>query len=494
MAETLGQDLTGTLSRYASTLSLGEVPDDIVLNAKRLLLDTMGAILGATHTRMAPIAHACAQMLGAGDDATVAGRSERGSLGAAVYVNARLGNCMDLDETFPVGHHFGVGAVVAGLALAEARRLSGRDLLLALIAGYEVGGRLASAAGPPMFIADGKVTGYPVLYGFAAPVVFAAATAAIKLMRLDADTSRQVFGIAGATTPVPVMSKWSESVDLPDAKYAEAGWCSLAGVLAAEAARHGATGFSSILDGERGLLRMSGTESFDPDTLVGDLGARWMLADITYKPWPTCRWTHQPMTALAQVMRERRIDPSQVISVTIETNRLLCTPRFRNPDPRSFCSRQFSIPHAVAMMLLDVPVGAAWLDPARDADPRVASLRHKVEVTHFDRADVFAGHIVHGQVRNMPARAIVRLADGTTLVGDTEFALGDPWHRDTAYDDEAVIAKFRTASELAPHRADDLVDAVHSLEKLPSVDRLVGALRPAREVARVRQAGRAARS
>ncbi|WP_233838922.1 MmgE/PrpD family protein [Paraburkholderia sp. ZP32-5] len=477
MNDTATTDLTGALAHFASTLDVRDVPDGVKADARRLLLDSIGCMLAATHTRIAPIAYGMADFLGAGNLASIAGRRERASLAAALYANGRLANCMDLDETFPVGHHFGVGAVVAALALGEARRATGAQLLQALITGYELGGRVASASGPPMFIEDGFVTGYPDLYSFGASVVFAAAGVAIQLLGQDAALARQTLGIAGSNAPLPVMSKWSESPDLPDCKYADAGWASLAGVFAAQSAALGATGFGTIFDGDRGLIRMCGTESFDPDTLIGGFGSRWMLSDITYKPWPTCRWTHQPLTALDWAGHGAGVDVAKIASVLIETNVLLCTPRFRNPTPRTFCARQFSIPHAVAMLLLNVPVGPAWLDERQDDDPRVVALRNKVTVSHWDRANAFSQHIVHGQVRNMPARATITLTSGETFTAETEFALGDPWERDTAWSDEDVIAKFRIACGLDSARADALIEAVMNVDTLSDIEPIVGALR-----------------
>jgi 2-methylcitrate dehydratase PrpD len=469
MSYEVERDVTGELATYCSSLRLADVPSPIAHAAKLLLLDSLGCIIAATGTPVAPVARASTTMFGSGDEATVAGRSGRGSLAAAIYANGRLANCMDLDETFPVGHHFGVGAVVAALALAEAHQRSGKDVLLALVAGYELGGRIASANGAPMYVEDGRVTGYPDLYGFSGSVAFAAAAAGIKLFDLDPAVARQALGLAGSNTPVPVMSKWSEAVDLPDCKYCDAGWCSLAGVFAVQAARLGMTGFDNILDGNRGLIRMLGTETFDRQSLVGGLGERWMLADLTYKPWPTCRWTHQPLTALAKALRQEPVDWRQVRRITIGTNLLLCTPRFRNAQPRTFCSRQFSIPHMVTMAVLGIPPGPQWLDERQDADPRVQPLRNKIVVEHWDRGDAFAHDIVHGQVRRMPARVTIELEGGRSVSADTEFALGDPWDPATAYDDAAVIDKFRVVTGLDAGAVDRIVDAALALESQPDV-------------------------
>lgn len=471
-------DLTGALARFSSTLELDNVPINVKADARRLLLDSIGCMIGATRTRMAPIAYGLAEFLGDGDLASVVGRKHHASLAGALYANGRLANCMDLDETFPVGHHFGVAAVVAALALAEARKASGSRFLQAVITGYELGGRVASALGLPMLFTEGRLTGFPDLYSCSASVVFAAAGAAIQLESQGETLARHTLGIAGSNTPLPAASMWASStLDLPDCKYADAGWAALAGVFAARSAALGATGFSAIFDGDRGLIKMSGTDRFDPDTLVGGLGSRWMLADITYKPWPMCRWAHHPLTALIKAAAKASIDVQQIERVVIGTNVFLCTPRFSNPVPRTFCSRQWSIPHAVAMVLLGVPVGPAWLDPSQDDDQNVRALREKVSIEHWEPANTFASHTVREQWRNMPARAMIAMRDGRLLVAEAEFAPGDPWTTDTAYGDQHVIEKFRAVSGLSTASADDVVQAVLNIEAQPDVEAIASVMR-----------------
>ncbi|MCC8977856.1 MmgE/PrpD family protein [Bradyrhizobium acaciae] len=471
-------DVTGTLARFASTLDLRNVPAAIKAEARRLLLDSIGCMTAATRTRMAPIAHRLADFMGVGNVASVVGRKQHASLAGALYANARLGNCMDLDETFPVGHHFGMAAVVTALALAEERNANGSQFLQAVITGYELGGRVASALGLPMLFTEGQLSGFPDVYSCSASVVFAATGAAIQLEAQDEALARQSLGIAGSNTPLPTTGMWASStIDLPDCKYADAGWATLAGVFAARSAGFGATGFSAIFDGDRGLIKMSGTDRFDPDNLIGGLGSRWMLADITYKPWPTCRWTHHPLTALLKALDNRNLSTDEIKEVVIGANVFLCTPRFRNPSPRTFCSRQWSIPHAVAMILLGIPVGPAWLDPAQDDDKNVRTLREKVRIEHWYRANLIQTNTIREQWRNMPAHVTIVLRDGTRLEAQTEYALGDPWTSDTAYGDQQVIEKFRSVSGLSEVRANDVIEAVSDIETQRDVKAIASALR-----------------
>lgn len=94
-------DMTGALARFISNLDLVSVPAKVQSEARRLLLDSIGCMLLAARTCIAPVSVQMAEFLGAGDVATIIGCDRRGSTAGALYANGRLANCMDLDETFP---------------------------------------------------------------------------------------------------------------------------------------------------------------------------------------------------------------------------------------------------------------------------------------------------------------------------------------------------------------------------------------------------------
>src|SRR5258708_135145 len=171
---------TRLMADYFSRLDLSDAPDRVVHEAKRLLLDTIGCLLAACDSEIAPVIRNAAALFGDGDVASIAGNPRRSSLLAAIYANGRLANALDFDETFPVGAHFGIGAVTVALAFAEAFRLSGREFLSSVLAGYEFGGRVAAHIGPVVRDAGGRVMGFPDTWGVAAPVVMAAVAASAR--------------------------------------------------------------------------------------------------------------------------------------------------------------------------------------------------------------------------------------------------------------------------------------------------------------------------
>ena len=464
-----------SLAVFLSDLQLDDVPPDLQQEGKRLLLDTIGCLVAGAETEIGPLVTGLGRLFGSQPEATVVGASERQSLLAAVYANGRIANAMDFDETFPVGVHFGVGAVIAALALGETRRLHGRDVLLATIAGYELGGRVASAIGPMVHIENGAVTGYPAVWGVGAPVVVAAAAASAKSLSLDADLFAQAIGLAVSNAPLPVGAQWSNAVHLPNCKYCDAGWCAVAGVFGALSAQRGSTGFEAVLDGDQGLVRMYGADAEGNGHLAHGLGSHWMLSDITYKPWPSCRFTHYPMTALSRLLSRSPLEPDEIQEIVVETSPLAQSERFTNPSPRTFASRQFSYPHLIAMMIAEVAPGSAWLDEGLAASPEVERIKQKVRIVPHPRGGEFAKDFERNQMRTLPGGVTIVKTNGETLREDADFALGDPWDDTTRFGDAEVVEKFR---DLVDHpQREAAIEAVMTLERQPSLAPVVELLR-----------------
>jgi 2-methylcitrate dehydratase PrpD len=364
--------------------------------------------------------------------------------------------------------------VTACLGLAEAYRLSGRQFLTSVLAGYELGGRIASYIGPVLHVQNGEVTGFPDVWGVAAPVVVGACAAAARARNLGPATFGHALGLAGSNAPLPCGSQWSSAVDLPNCKYADVGWCAVTGTFAALSAELGSTGFQQILDGPNGLARMCGVAAAEEKWLTEGLGVSWMLDDITYKPWPTCRFTHYSLTALERLLRTQHIDVDSVDEIAVETGPLACSKRFTNPNPVTFAAREFSYPHMVAMRLLNVPPGPRWLDAKHADDPRVRNLKKKVRVEEHPRGRNFATGIVRNQIRFMTG-GIRILAAGKTYHAESDYALGDPWEDATRFSDEDIARKFRGL--VAPDRAQAMLDAVMTIETLADISPLAVSLR-----------------
>jgi len=464
---------TAALVAYGSNLSLEDVPGHVRQEAKRLILDTLGCLIAGVDCEIGSIAGAMSPWFGTQPQATIAGKQSRGSLLGAIYANARTANALDLDETFPVGAHFGSAGVVVALALAEEFGHSGAEMLLSTIAGYELAGRVASYIGPVVDVDAGRVVGFPAVWGVAVPVVMAAAAATAKARGYEPSLYQQAIGLAGSNAPLPVGAQWSSAVDLPSCKYCDAGWCAVTGTVAALSAQQGSRGFTELLDAEHGLARMYGVAKADPSLLTAGLGERFMLEDITYKPWPSCRFTHYALTALAELLDRQPVAIENIREIVVESGPLAASIRFTNPEPATFASQQFSYPHMIAMMLLNVPPGPAWFDPKHGSDPVVHALKAKTRIVQHPRASRFAEAFVHNQIRAMPGGITIVTTDGVHRA-ESDYARGDPWSQRTRFGDAEIEAKF--AALVPGETGAELATAVMNLESESSVSRIVAAL------------------
>lgn len=468
------QSTTETISRFFVRMTLDDVPAAIRHEAKRILLDTLGCLVGGRASEIAPISDRLALLLGGSvgaDGSTLVGCGPTGIL-SAVYGNARMANALDFDETFPVGTHFASGAVAAALALGESEKASGEAVLRAVIVGYELGARVADYIGSVVQVDDGKVTGFAQVWGVAAPVVLAAMGAAAAIAGLDAEQFATAIGLAVTNAPLPAGALWSSAVDLPNCKYCDAGWCAVAGVFAVLSVKAGVTCSRTALDGAAGLARMCGVETFDEGSLVRDLGNRWLVADVTYKLWPTCRFTHYALSALQRILTEEQLAPEDIREIIVKTGPLAASARFTKPLPVTFSSRSFSYPHMVAMMVRGIAPGPEWLEPRNVTAPETRAISDLTTVIPHPQGADFASAMNGNQIREMPGGILVRTSKGE-FEADSKFAIGDPWSEVSRVGDDDLIEKFR---RMCGAGGADLVAMIFAIDSASSVRVLMQSL------------------
>lgn len=425
----------GPFIDYIAGLPFAAIPPEVVAEARRLHLDQAACIAAAKATEAGSVIASAAALFGDGPP----GRA---------YAFARLGDVMDFSDGC-IGAHFGGGAVAAALALGLTLGASGEALLAAIVAGFEAGARVAVASGPYLRAIDGEDTFDPV-WGITAPVVFAAAGAAANLMRLSPTIAAEGFALAAASTPVPIGAKWSEAIDLPDTKYGDTGWAALAGLSGMLMAASGTTGLTAIMERDRGFFTMLGRPEADTARLGEALGEVWFLPRVLYKAWPCCGMLFGAIDALDAIRAEGPVAAEDVTAIDVRLPANTRLPRFANPSPHTFASRQFSLPHVLSMRLLDVPAGPAWLAPEWAGDPNASHLRHTVTLSPLTEADRATG-------------CVAGLTLDTTDGAVRHAAMARPSGRRAPSDDEGIAAKLR-AQVAAP-------DAEQLLEKAAAPER-----------------------
>lgn len=296
--------------------------------------------------------------------------------------------------------HPGCVVVPVALALGERDGHSGRDILTAVLKGYEAMCRIGRTVGPAH---------YRIWHNTATCGPFGAAMAAACLLKLDREQTIAALGNAGTQSS----GVWEFMETGAMSKHLHAGRAAEAGLTAAELAVTGFTGPPAILEGARGLYAAMCPDPA-PGALLADPEAPWELHQTSIKPWPSCRHTHPVIDAALQL--HGQLDGEPVDKVEIETYQAaldVCD----NPMPDSEYAAKFSLYHCAAIALLDGQVGLASFTP--EARERTNDLRRRIRV----RA---ANPYVSAYPVAWGARVKIRMPAGRELSAVRSDCLGDP--------------------------------------------------------------------
>lgn len=473
---------TDKMASFISTTGFGDLPAHVVHQAKLLTLDVIGcAMSGFSHDR-GRISRQIMESFGGNPQATVIGSGKKIACIGAAYANANMASSLDNEETFMNAHHFSSNSVFSALAVAEKENASGKDLITAVAVGYDVGARVILSTGFLGKIVDGKVVRYSVVGAPCAHSMGSVASVS-NLLKLSQQQAVHALGLQGHLSPMPSTHLWTAIPDyLPLVKYGDNGWMAVGGIMSALLAREGFTSYpSGVLDGKDGFWKMYGAETCDFEVMTEELGNKWWIMEASFKPWPSCRYTHHPLTAIRRIVDKYNIEPEEVDSVVIKGSLIAWLPHFYNQDPKGPVDQQFSASHAVAMLMFRIPPGPDWQRADIMENPRIKEFRHRVTVELDPAMLQQVSRQISQQprvIKEVPVTVEI-IARGQTFVETVNYATGDPWEAEFRMDDEELKTKFRVnACSLLPlsakwrQRVEEIVAACLNLEQLANVNQL----------------------
>lgn len=443
------------LGAFAAGLRFEDIPAGAVREAGRMVLDTLGCMIAAWRedARKATMARALAEELGARGRASIVGGA-RSHPAVSALANGILANAADNDDTHKRALiHVGSVVVPAALAVAEEQGLGGRDLVAALVAGYEVAVRAGLAVMP---------SHYRFWHSTATNGTFGAAAAAARALGLAGAQIQAALGFAG--TQAAGLNAFFETGD--DTKSLHPGKAAMNGVLAARLAVLGASSPPDIFGHPKGYLA---AYSLAPNSgaLTEGLGETWEIEQNGYKPYPSILASHSPIGA-ALAIAGKRPDPSEIERVAVETYATVKT-HFSSKRVDSTMAARLSVPYCVAVALVDGMVSQRQFSPDRFRDPLIRRLLACTEVV----ADEALSRLYP---EKFPARVIVTMRDGRVLQSELMFPKGDPQNPLT---DAELADKFRNNARdfLAPDEIERLIDNAVDLGRLGSCEAITRSLR-----------------
>jgi len=446
--------ITRQLADFAADLTYDDLPADVIERTKLLIFDVTGVIVRARHdAESTPSLMAAVKRLGlAGGDCSVLGDSESYAPTAAALVNGTLAHSLDFDDTHAAGSlHSSAPIVPAALAAAEMAGASGKDLIAACVAGYEVQIRLALALNPSEHYDRG-------FHPTATCGVFGAAAAAGKLLGLDGAGIQSAFGIA--------LSQAAGSMQfLADGswtKRSHVGQAASNGLICATMAAEGFKGPDEAFEGNWGFLGAYAPNS-DAAKVTDRLGEHWETLGLAVKPYPSCRYSHAALDGLIALQKEHGIAAADVEAVEIGLPRtgvkIIGEPLDAKVNPESVVDGQFSMPFCAAVVMREGAM--AWDDYAKHIeDATTLALCKKVRTVADAKAEAAFPANMSGTVKIKAGDKEVE-----TFV---EVPKGEPGNFMST---DEFRAKFDglCAPYLDEGRRDRLADALLSLEDANSV-------------------------
>jgi 2-methylcitrate dehydratase PrpD len=370
------------LAEYAAGLRYEDLPPHVVQRAKDCITDTVAVIVLGNNLPWSRIICRYAQGIGAGGRSRILG-SDGPTLHApaAALANGTLAHAFESDNLVrpSAGVHPGATLLPPGLAVAQERGRSGRDLIEAVVAGFEVMYRI----------------GYATKHsnerrGFHAPGTtgpFGAAVAAGKLLRLDAPRMTNALGIAGSLAGG--LMEFARSGTGAMVKRLHLGRAAESGVMAANLAADGFTGPSTVLEGEAGFLKVFCTE-WDVADLTRGLGTEYKTMNLCLKRFPVHMTAQTAVQAVLELREAHGFTGADVDRVTVSGTERMAT--INNiPNPADIMMAQYSIPFCVALALFRDPRDPASFDDSALSDQAIRGMCGQVSVVVADPPPKVAG-------------------------------------------------------------------------------------------------------
>ncbi len=421
------QHVTRTMAEWAAGVRYDELPAEVLHQAKRFLLDSLGCALGGAQQHDVAIARrVLAEVAGKGPCRVLVTGELWDPLSASL-LNALMIRVMDYNDIYwkqDPSHPSDL--IPAALACAERAGGSGRDLLLGIVLAYEFEQRLCEVSFPGIREAGWH---HATLTAVAAPI------AAGRMLGLDAGQIQHAVGISAArhcTTGSVTAGKLTMMKNTVDPLATQSG------VLAALLAAEGYTGPEHVLDGKEGFSHVLPTE-WKWNILTDGLGSDWRILQCGMKFFPTEALTHAPISAVLELLEKHNLGPEQVAKVTIHSLAraadILADPS--KYDPQSKETADHSLPFVVAAAIARRRVTPQEFTPESIADPLIRAQLPKVRVV----ADPEIEAVFPALQR---VRVVIGTTDGRSLTTQLDFPKGDPRNPLT---DAEIMGKLEALAE-----------------------------------------------
>ena len=445
---------TQALTEFLANLRYEQLPEAVISRTEDLFLDWLGSALASQGAHPIPLFERYAAMMGpANGPARILVNGQSSSAYFAALVNGASSHLVEQDDL----HNSSVlhpATVVFPAVLAAAQDLgkSGRDLIVAAVAGYEAGIRIGEFLGR---------SHYRIFHTTATVGTLAAAVSVGKLMNFNQEQFTNLLGSAGTQAA----GLWEFLRDAADSKQLHTAKAAADGLLAAYLTAEGLSGAKNILEGEQGMAAGMSSDA-NPAWLSDRLGSRWALIETSFKFHASCRHTHPAADALLALMQRENLSADDIASVTTRVHQGAIDVLGRVVVPQTVHQAKFSMGTVLGLIAVYGKAGLPEFHQHSLTDPRIGAFREKVRMALDEEVDGAYPQRWLGRVK-------VTTVDGRTLRGSIDEPKGDPGNTLSRAELED---KFRRLVAFSGARSDDeagvLIDKCWRLRQLTDLSEL----------------------
>ncbi len=441
------------IAAFALSMRLEDVPQKVISHGKLLLTDTFGVAMSCQNMTHAAAIYKTVEAMGSAPQSTLWGTCKKASMADAALYNAALIHGADYDDTHVASIvHPSAAVVSTALTVGEYRGATGRQMLEAIIMGWEIVIRLGLAAKGRFHDVGFHGT------GIVSP--FASACVAARLLGDSQQTLENALGICGSQSAALQQflkdGSWTKKI--------HPGWAAHSAIYALTMARNGLTGPRQVFEGEFGMwmTHCGGIDGLREE--MSDLGRVWHTTEITVKLYPVCHMTHSFIDCMIKLMDQRHFKASDIESAQCRIESrcypIVCTPREAKVRPSTDYMMRFSLPYVVAMAAEKCRVSPAEIDLKYASDPEIQDLMDRVTCVD-DNSKRNPGYF--------PGYLTVTLKDGRTFTMDQRYEMGTAQN---PLNMEAVSRKFADNLEqfYSRERIGEILESIKTFEQLPNPD------------------------
>lgn len=445
--------LSGALSRFTENIKFENLPNAAIEASRTAVMDWIGSVAAGSREDPARMVAHTINRAGGHPQATLIGFDTKSSALNAALLNGVSCHILELDDLHRSSIlHPAAPIISAAAAAAEERGASGRDFITAVVAGFEVGIRIAEAVTP---------SHYYYWHTTATCGTFGAAIAASKIYNLSIEETIHALGNAGSQAA----GLWEFLQDGAMTKHLHPGKAAMNGLLSAQLAGEGFTGASKILEGKKGFFNATAQE-YNIERVTAGLGKVYRIEGNSYKIYPSCRHTHSGIDLALKLWKEN-LKADMIENITFKTYNH-AVDLVGKTDYSSPYRAKFSLPYCAARALVDGKIDLDSFDFSKPLSPEVKELAGRCKVKADEKLESLYPAC-------WPAIIEIRLKDGRVIEERTDYPLGDPENPATPAE---MQEKFRQLARRSwtDEKVERMLDNIGRLETLESLELLFNRL------------------